>query len=92
MKYVLDDHPLVMEIACAAIKELGIEPVSKPIRGGTDGSRLSFMGLPTPNIFAGGVNFHSVKEYVSIQTMEKAVQVILNIARVWVEKAAEGRL
>ncbi len=92
MKYVLDDHPLVMEIACSAIKELGLEPVSKPIRGGTDGSRLSYMGLPTPNIFAGGENFHSVKEYVSIQTMEKAVQVILNIARLWVETAAEDRV
>jgi tripeptide aminopeptidase len=92
MKYELDKHPLVMEIAREAMSRLGIEPITKPIRGGTDGSRLTLMGLPTPNLFAGGENFHSVKEYVSIQTMEKAVQVILGIARLWAEKAAAGKL
>jgi len=92
MKYVLDQHPMVMEVARRAIRELGIEPITKPIRGGTDGSRLTLMGMPTPNIFAGGENFHSVKEYVSIQTMEKAVQVILGISKLWADAAAEGKV
>lgn len=92
MKYELDKHPMVMEIAREAMRRLDIEPVTKPIRGGTDGSRLTLMGLPTPNLFAGGENFHSVKEYVSIQTMEKATQVILGICRLWAEKAAEGKV
>ena len=59
----------------------------RPIRGGTDGSRLSFMGLPTPNLFAGEHNFHSRLEWVSVQDMEKAVEVIVNLARIWEEKA-----
>jgi tripeptide aminopeptidase len=59
--------------------------VTRPIRGGTDGSRLSFMGLPTPNIFAGEHNFHSRLEWVSVQDMEKAVEVIVNLCRVWAE-------
>ena len=59
----------------------------RPIRGGTDGSRLSFMGLPTPNIFAGEHNFHSRLEWVSVQDMEKAVEVIVNLCRVWEERA-----
>jgi len=92
MKYELDKHPMVMEIARQAMRDLGIEPVTKPIRGGTDGSRLTLMGLPTPNIFAGGENFHSVKEYCSIQTMEKARDVILGIARRWAEAAADGKI
>jgi tripeptide aminopeptidase len=61
----------------------GLEPVEKPIRGGTDGSRLSFMGLPTPNLFAGEHNFHSRLEWVSVQDMEKAVEVVVNLAQVW---------
>ena len=86
MKYELDKHPKVMEIARKAMVDLGIEPITRPIRGGTDGSRLTMMGLPTPNIFAGGENFHSVKEYVSIQTMEKARDVILGICKLWAEE------
>ena len=86
MKYELDKHPKVMEIARKAMEDLGIEPITNPIRGGTDGSRLTLMGLPTPNIFAGGENFHSVKEYVSIQTMEKARDVILGICKLWAEE------
>ena len=58
----------------------------RPIRGGTDGSKLSFMGLPTPNIFAGEHNFHSRLEWVSVQDMEKAVEVIVNLAQIWEER------
>ena len=87
MKEVLDRHPQVVEHARAAIRAAGLEPRTHPIRGGTDGSRLSFMGLPTPNIFAGEHNFHSRLEWVSVQDMEKAVEVIVNLARVWEERA-----
>ncbi|HUX08932.1 MAG TPA: peptidase T [Acidobacteriota bacterium] len=92
MKYELDKHPMVMEIARRAMRDLGIEPITKPIRGGTDGSRLTLMGMPTPNIFAGGENFHSVKEYLSIQTMEKARDVILEISKLWAKAAADGEI
>jgi tripeptide aminopeptidase len=85
MKEVLDRHPAVVEHAREAIRRAGLEPRSKPIRGGTDGSRLSFMGLPTPNLFAGEQNFHSRLEWVSVQDMEKAVEVIVNLCRVWAE-------
>lgn len=87
MREVIDGHPLVVEHAREAIRRAGIEPIEKPIRGGTDGSRLSFMGLPTPNLFAGEHNFHSRLEWVSVQDMEKAVEVIVNLARVWEERA-----
>ena len=85
MKDILDADPAVVELARAAIRRAGLEPRSKPIRGGTDGSRLSFMGLPTPNLFAGEHNFHSRLEWVSAQDMEKAVEVIVNLVRVWNE-------
>jgi len=78
----------IVDIAAQAMRNLGIEPVIKPIRGGTDGSQLSFMGLPTPNIFAGGENFHGKFEYVSADTMLQAVRVIVEIARLF---EAEGR-
>jgi tripeptide aminopeptidase len=81
MREILDRHPDVVERARSAIRRAGLEPRSKPIRGGTDGSRLSFMGLPTPNLFAGEHNFHSRLEWVSVQDMEKAVEVIVNICR-----------
>lgn len=83
MREVLDGHPLVVERARQAMRNLGIAPVEKPIRGGTDGSRLSFMGLPTPNIFAGEHNFHSRLEWVSAQDMDLAAHVIVEIARLW---------
>ena len=83
MKEVLDRHPAVAERARDAIRAAGIEPRTHPIRGGTDGSRLSFMGLPTPNLFAGEHNFHSRLEWVSVQDMEKAVEVIVNLSRLW---------
>ena len=87
MREVLDDHPLVVERAREAIARAGLTVRERAIRGGTDGSRLSFMGLPTPNLFAGEQNFHSRLEWVSVQDMEKAVDVIVELARVWEEKA-----
>ncbi|MEO8258584.1 MAG: peptidase T [Acidobacteriota bacterium] len=85
MKEVLDRHPDVVRHAWAAVRRTGLEVRSRPIRGGTDGSKLSFMGLPTPNIFAGEHNFHSRLEWVSVQDMEAAVEVIVNLCRVWEE-------
>jgi tripeptide aminopeptidase len=90
MREVLDRHPDVVERAREAIRRTGLEPIERPIRGGTDGSRLSFMGLPTPNLFAGEHNFHSRLEWVSVQDMEKATEVIVELARVWCERAVEG--
>jgi tripeptide aminopeptidase len=87
MKEVLDDHPQVYEYAFEAMKNLDIELITHPIRGGTDGSRLSFMGLPTPNIFAGEHSFHSQLEWVAVQDMEMAVKVIVEIAQVWEQKS-----
>ncbi|WP_100332575.1 peptidase T [Bacillus xiapuensis] len=77
----------IVDIAHQAMKNIGIEPVIKPIRGGTDGSQLSYMGLPTPNIFTGGQNFHGRFEYVSVDHMEKAVHTIIEIAKLFEEKA-----
>ncbi|MCC7179013.1 MAG: peptidase T [Acidobacteria bacterium] len=87
MREVIDQHPLVVEKAREAIARAGLQVRERAIRGGTDGSRLSFMGLPTPNIFAGEQNFHSRLEWVSVQDMEKAVEVIVELARVWEERA-----
>ena len=81
MREVLERHPGVVERARTAIRRAGLLPRSRAIRGGTDGSRLSFMGLPTPNLFAGEHNFHSRYEWVSVQDMEKAVEVIVNLVR-----------
>ena len=85
MREVLDRHPDVVHRAREAIRRVGLIPVEKPIRGGTDGSRLSFMGLPTPNLFAGEHNFHSRLEWTSRQDLEKAVEVIVELGRVWTE-------
>ncbi len=87
MKEILDKHPKVSENAIQAMKNLDIQPIMSPIRGGTDGSRLSFMGLPTPNIFAGEHAYHSKIEWVSVQDMEMAVRVIIEICKVWEEKS-----
>ena len=87
MREVLDHHPGVVENAREAIRRAGIETRERPIRGGTDGSKLSFMGVPTPNIFAGEQNFHSRLEWVSVQDMEKAVEVIVHLGTIWEEKA-----
>ena len=87
MKQVIDAHPQVVDNALEAIRRAGLKPVRSSIRGGTDGSRLSFMGLPCPNIFAGEHAFHSLTEWVSVQDMEKAVQTIVYLAMVWEERA-----
>ena len=89
MKEVLDHHPDVVENASQAIRRAGLEPSIEPIRGGTDGSRLSFMGLPTPNIFAGEHNFHSRYEWISTSDMHKAVEVIIELCRVWEERTTQ---
>lgn len=87
MKEVLDKYPQVVENAREAVRRAGLTLREAAIRGGTDGSRLSFMGLPTPNVFAGEHNFHSRLEWISVQDMEKAVEVIVNLAKVWEERA-----
>ncbi len=87
MKEVIDRHPQTVEYAMEAIRRAGLEPVRASIRGGTDGSRLSFMGLPCPNMFAGEHAFHSRLEWVSRQDMEKAVQTIVHLAMIWEERA-----
>ena len=87
MKEVLDEYPEVSDNALEAIRRAGLEPRLEPIRGGTDGSKLSFMGLPTPNVFAGEHNFHSRYEWISTYDMHKAVEVIIELCRVWEEQA-----
>jgi tripeptide aminopeptidase len=87
MKEVLDKYPEVIGNAVEAMKRVGLTAEPRSIRGGTDGSRLSFMGLPCPNIFAGEHAFHSRLEWVSVQDMEKAVEVIIEITKVWEENA-----
>jgi tripeptide aminopeptidase len=88
MKVVIDRHPEIVDYAMEAIRRAGLKPVRDAIRGGTDGSRLSFMGLPCPNIFAGEHAFHSRLEWVSRQDMEKAVQTIVHLAMIWEEHAS----
>jgi tripeptide aminopeptidase len=87
MKEVIGHHPELVDYAIEAIRRAGLKPRRSAIRGGTDGSRLSFMGLPCPNIFAGEHAFHSRLEWVSVQDMEKAVQTIVHLAMIWEEKA-----
>jgi tripeptide aminopeptidase len=83
MREYLKSAPKVTEVAESAIRAEGIEPIRNPIRGGTDGSRLSEMGLPTPNIFAGGHEFHSVREWASVQDMAAAAATIVRLAEAW---------
>ena len=85
MREMVEPHPEVIDKALTAMKEAGVEPIVRPIRGGTDGSRLSYMGLPCPNLFTGGMNFHGKFEYCSLTTMKRAMQVIINLARLWAE-------
>lgn len=87
MKVVLDRHPQVTANAVEAIGRAGLTPRRASVRGGTDGSRLSFMGLPCPNIFAGEHAFHSKTEWVSVQDMQKAVDTIVHLAMIWEERA-----
>ncbi len=87
MKSVLDKHPQIVEYGMEAIRRAGMDAKMCSIRGGTDGSRLSFMGLPCPNIFAGEHAFHGKQEWVSVQDMQKAVQTILHLCAVWEERS-----
>jgi tripeptide aminopeptidase len=87
MKLKLDDVPFAIEYAEEAIKKTGIPVIHKPVRGGTDGSRLSYMGLPTPNIFSGAMNFHSKKEFVPVIAMEKSVETVVNLVQIYVDKS-----
>jgi len=88
MAYAIRKDPVVLEVALAAVREMGLEPVRRAIRGGTDGARLSFMGLLTPKIWAGGKNFHSLQEWVSLEWMTQACQCVLHILQLWVKKAS----
>lgn len=83
MREMVEPHPEVIEMAKRAMEMAGVVPVVKPIRGGTDGARLSYMGLPCPNIFTGGANFHGRYEYCSLDTMALAAQTIVNLAQLW---------
>ncbi len=85
MRKMVEPHPQVIDRAIKAMELAGVKPLIKPIRGGTDGARLSFMGLPCPNLFTGGMNFHGKFEYCSLTTMQRAQQVILNLAQLWAE-------
>lgn len=87
MKEVIDQHPKLIELGIKAIERSGLKPRLQSIRGGTDGSRLSFMGLPCPNIFAGEHAFHGKQEWVSVQDMQKAVETIINLALLWEEES-----
>lgn len=88
MGEIIEKDMTVVDLAEEAMKNLSIEPIIEPIRGGTDGSKISFMGLPTPNIFAGGENFHGRYEFVAVESMEKATAVIVEIARLNALKGA----
>ena len=79
MKQVIEKDMTPVNLAKEVMEDLGITPIIEPIRGGTDGSKISFMGIPTPNLFAGGENMHGRFEYVSLQTMERAVDTIIGI-------------
>ena len=83
----LAENPKVIEYALEATRRAGIQPKTQIIRGGTDGAKLCFLGLPTPNIFTGGHNFHSKQEWISVQDMEKTVATLVNLVQVWVEKS-----
>lgn len=89
MAYKIREDPKVLDYALEAVERIGVTPVRQAIRGGTDGARLSYMGLLTPNVWAGGQNFHSVREWVSLEWMAKAVEATLEILTVWVEKSQD---
>lgn len=89
MKLILDEHSQVVDYAIEAVERTGLRAIKNLIRGGTDGARLSFIGVPTPNIFTGGHNFHSKKEWVSVQDMAKAIETIIHLSQIWAEKSKE---
>ena len=80
---MVEPHPEVIDKAFQAMIDAGVTPIVRPIRGGTDGARLSYMGLPCPNLFTGGMNFHGKYEYCSLDTMHKAMKTILNLIQLW---------
>ena len=86
MKEKIDEDKYIVDLAYQAMEAVGVNPIVRTIRGCTDGSRLSFMGLPTPNIFAGGENFHGKFEYLPIQSLEKVVEVIVKIAELFAKR------
>ncbi len=86
MREMVEPYPHIIDLAKQAMEGCDVEPLIKPIRGGTDGARLSFMGLPCPNIFTGGYNFHGIHEFISVEMMEKSVQVIVKIAELTAKK------
>lgn len=86
MREKVVEHPHILDIAQQAMRDCDIEPELKPIRGGTDGAQLSFMGLPCPNLFTGGYNYHGKHEFVTLEGMEKAVQVIVRIAELTAQR------
>ena len=88
MIYVLNNYPFVVDYAVEAVERAGLKPLRSLIRGGTDGAALSYRDLPCPNIFTGGHNFHSKKEWVSVQDMEKATETIIHLAAIWAERRA----
>lgn len=85
MKEMVEPHPQLIEKALRAMEQADVTPVVRPIRGGTDGSRLSYMGLPCPNLFTGGMNFHGKYEYCSLDTMERSVQTLIHLVQEWAE-------
>jgi tripeptide aminopeptidase len=87
LRSVLDKYPFVVDNAVEAIRRCGLQPALKAIRGGTDGSRLSYLGLPTPNLFTGGNLAHSYYEWVCVEDMDKAVQTLCHLVQIWVEKS-----
>ena len=84
---VIKEVPFVTDYALEAVKRTGLKPFKKAVRGGTDGSKLSFMGMPCPNIFAGELGIHSKQEWCSVQDMQKAVETIVHLSMIWEEKA-----
>lgn len=82
MRQIIDQHPACVEIALQAIKEVGLEPIVTPFRGGTDGSKISYLGIPTPNIFTGGENFHGQYEFITKEAMEKTVETLIKIVEI----------
>ncbi|MBO7432797.1 MAG: M20/M25/M40 family metallo-hydrolase, partial [Salinivirgaceae bacterium] len=89
MREMIEPHMHIVDTAVEAMRQIGIEPKVQPIRGGTDGARLSYMGLPTPNLFAGGHNFHSRFEFVPVESLEKASETIVKILELYAAKGAE---
>ena len=87
MKDGLGNDPRLLDCLEEATKRAGLQPKWQPIRGGTDGSRLTEMGLPTPNIFTGGQNYHCKNEWASVYGMEKAVETVVNLVQLWVERS-----